>query len=299
MSAVVTVLKIALCLILLITGGVIVHRVILSRRIPVSLCLFLVLPVGQLLMLHSFSFTGWSTYWLLGLLLSVVAGILFLFYAVSQEKKTIAMEELRIIKHRMELEKTHYASVEQRREELEKIRGDFNRKLETVAGLVHSGEDGTARETISTLAERISRTKENVYCNIPIVNAVLTQKAVMCTAAGIELDVDLNMPDTLAVEAIHLCSIFGNILDNAIAACQKLKGAEHLVIHLSSIMDGDYLFIKTTNPSSKPSYTHAPGHGYGQQIVSKLARQYDGSFQSHYRNGVFTAVVSLVVATDS
>jgi sensor histidine kinase regulating citrate/malate metabolism len=253
------------------------------------------MPVGQLLMLYSFSFDEWSAFWLSGLLFGLAANVLLLLYAISQEKKTAAQEELRETRHRIALEKSHYEAVEQRREELAVIRRDFNRKLETVAGFVRSGEDKEARAGISALAGKINRTKENPYCAIPVINAVLTEKDRNCAAAGIALSVDLNLPDALAVEPMHLCSIFSNILDNAIAACLEIQGADRPVIRLSTLPDGDYLFIKAVNPSAEPKKS-APGRGYGTRILKELANRYEGDFQSDYRDGMFTAVVSLLAA---
>lgn len=293
MPAAVIILRAALIMLLLIGAGIIIHRVVSARYLPVSLCLFLILPAGQLLMLYSFSFDGWSAFWLYGLLLSIAANVLLLFYAVSQEKKTAALEELRETRHMTELEKSHYEAVEQRRKELAEIRSGFGAKLQAAAELARAGGDIAVRESISALAERISGTKEKPYCAVPVINAVLTQKEEECASAGIRLNIELRLPDTLAVEPVHLCSIFGNLLDNAIAACRRLDGADKPVIHLSSIMDGDYLFIKTVNPSGKPAPSPAPGHGYGQRILNDLAKCYDGNFKSSCIGGIYTAVISL------
>jgi two-component sensor histidine kinase len=64
-------------------------------------------------------------------------------------------------------------------------------------------------------------------------------------------------------------------------------------IQLSSLTDGDYLFIKAVNPSFEPKKPE-PGRGYGMRILSELAEQYGGAFFSEYQSGVFTAVVSLL-----
>jgi signal transduction histidine kinase len=318
MSAAVLFLNIALILLLAAAAGIILRYAVSMRKVPVYLCMFLILPVSLLLMLRSFSFEGWSAYWLAGLLLGLASNFLLLVYAISQEKKTAAQEELRETRHRIELEESHYEAVERRREELGSIRRDFNEKLEAVAGLVCAGEDEEARESISALAESIGRTKENPYCAIPVINAVLTNMEHDCAAAGIVLSIDLNLPNALAIEPMHLCSVFCNILDNAIAACRELQGAgagmggrasadaETLageragsragrpVIRLSSIMDGDYLIIKTTNPAKKPGRKPAPRRGYGLRILSELTKQHGGDFQCHYRDGTFTALASLL-----
>jgi signal transduction histidine kinase len=295
MSAVITFLNIALILVLAVAVGIILWRVFSARRLRISMCLFLILPAGQLLMLYSFSFDGWTLFWVFGLLLGLAANILLLVYTILQEKKTAIEEELRETRHRMELEKSHYEAVEQRRGELDKIRTDFNNKLAYIASFARSGEDDEAREGISVLAEKINRTKENPYCTIPVINAILTEKERSCVVAGIDLSVDLHLPHAIAVEPMHLCSIFSNILDNAIAASMKAQCAEKPVIRVSTLADGDYLFIKVVNPSDEPK-TPISGRGYGLRIISELAEQYGGDFQCNYRDGMFTAVVSLMVA---
>lgn len=295
MSEIIIFLNIVLILVLVIAAGTILWRVVSARRVPVLMYMFFVLPVGQLFMLYSFSVDSWSVYWLMGVFLGLAANVLLLIYTISQEKKTAAVEELQETQHRIELEKSHYEAAKRRMEELEKIRHDFNAKLEIVASLTRSGEDATARESIAAFAERINRTKENPYCEIPVINAVLTEKERVCTTMGIALSVDMKLPDTLIVEPMHLCSIFSNILDNAISACQKIQGANKPVIRLSSLTDGDYLVIKAVNPSAAPEKT-APGRGYGMRILTELAARYDGDYISEYKNGEFIVLLSLVAA---
>ncbi|MDR3278731.1 MAG: ATP-binding protein [Oscillospiraceae bacterium] len=228
--------------------------------------------------------------------MGLAASVLLLIYAVSQEKKTAVEEELKETRHIMKLEKAHYAAVEQRREELASIRRDFSGRLEAVVGLTRSGEDDAVRGLIAALSEKIGGTRERPYCDIPVINAVLTEKTYESAAAGIELTIDLSLPRALAVEPMHLCSIFSNILDNAITACKNPMAGDRPVIRLSSLADGDYLFIKVVNPSGEPRKNALPGHGYGMRILSELAKQYGGGCQTEYSGGEFTAVVSLLAA---
>ena len=292
MSDVIAFLNIALILVIIAAVVIIIWRIVSTRGFPLFICLFLIMPVGLILMLHSFSYDEWSAYWLMGLLLGLAANALLLTYTILQEKKTAALEELKETRHRIELEKSHYEAVAQRMEEFDEIRRDFNEKLAAVARLVRSGEDFNARESISALAEKIDRTKENPYCAVPVINAVLTEKEKDCEAAGIVLSVDLNLPDPPAIESMHLCSIFSNILDNAIAACRNIQGRDKLVI-LSSLIDGDYLIIKAQNPSGEPKKA-AQGRGYGTRILAELAARYDGDYISEYKDGFYTVLISLI-----
>ena len=300
LSVVIAFLNIALVLVLITAIGIIIWRVISVRRFPYFLCLFLIKPIGLLLMLYSFSFSGWTVYWLIGLLFGLAANILLLMYTISQEKKTTALEELSETRHMMELEKSYYEAALERTEELDKIRRDFNEKLEAVAKLTRAGEDSNALNSIWALAEKIDLTRENPYCAIPVINAVLTEKQKECEKAGILLSVELNLPDALAVEPMHLCSILGNILDNAITACLNVRSDDKpAYIRLSTIMDGDYLIIKAVNPSAQPKKT-APGRGYGTRILAELAGRYEGNYISEYDSGsgAYTVLMSLMAKGD-
>jgi len=294
MSNAVVILNIMAILILAAAVGIILRHSISTRRVSVFLCLFPILPIGQLLLLYSFSFNSWSLYWFLGLILSLSAHILLLIYTIFGEKRAAAEEELRETRLKIELEKSHYDAVERRREELDMMRRDFSKRLEDIAALIRSHEEEEANKKITELAQKIDLTWEKPYCSIPVINAVLAEKEKECTDADISLLVDLILPDVLAVEPMHLCSIFCNLLDNAIAACKEVSGGERPMIRLSSKIEGDYLFIKLTNPSNEPSKKRIPGRGYGTRILSDLAARYGGSYKGEYSSGIFTAVISLM-----
>ena len=226
----------------------------------------------------------------------VLAGgaiLALLHYVVALENKTALEEELRDTRHRMALEQAHYKAVEIRQEELARIRHDFNNQLSTISQLIRMGEADDAQTMIRQLGEDIDATRENPYCAIPVVNAVLIEKEKTCREKNILLQTELDVPHTLYVEPLHLCSIFSNLVDNAIRGAESC-GQKPSGVLLSSAVAGDYLLIKTINPS-KPPQSPKPGHGYGSLILKELAEQYDGSYQTSYENGLYTAVISLLI----
>jgi len=283
-------------IILLVSAiGVLMWRIVSTKRFPILILIFLILPIGQLFMLYSFRFETWTSFWVVGVLLSLLANVSLLAYTVLYEKKIAAQEELKEAQHKVQLEKAHYNATEKRREELAEMRKGFNEQLNAISALVSDGNEGQARYMIADISDKISLTRENPYCVIPVVNAVIMEKEKECKKAGIELSVNLSIPNSLVVSPMHLCSIFGNILDNAINACKKLQvDTVKPVIRLSSKIDGDYLFIKATNPSDKPNPLPAVGRGYGLRILTDLAKRYGGVFQSNYQDGMFTVVISLL-----
>lgn len=269
-------------------------RMMTMRKFRFFYLLFLLYPLSLFFFIYSRVFPLNNGFWFTGLGLGVVAELFLLFYTINQEKKAELEEELKSVRHRMELEQTHYQMVEERREELAKIRHDFNNYLAAIGRLVRMGENEDAWRLIGQLTEDIGRTKENPYCGISVVNAVLEEKEADCTRQGIRLETELDMPSSFGIEPLHLCSIFGNLLDNAIEGCVR-SGAEEPVIRLASRLDGDYLFIKTENPSPPPEEKALPGRGRGTKILTEIAREYGGDYAGSYEEGRYVAVVSLLI----
>lgn len=253
------------------------------------------LPVALIVLSLGMSYYAYLSasgvlFWLVCVTMGGVSVIALLYYVIALEKKTALEAELRDIHDLMEQERAHYRAVEERREELARIRHDFRNQLSAVSLLIQSGAEQDAQTMLRQLGADIAATRENAYCAIPVVNAVLTEKETLCREAGIDLRTELELPQTLAVEPLHLCSILSNLLDNAIRGCAE---TEHPVITLASAMAGDYLFLRTVNPA-KPPQEPKKGHGYGTKILKELASKYAGSYETDYEDGVFTAVISLL-----
>ena len=66
------------------------------------------------------------------------------------------------------------------------------------------------------IEKTLDETVEYNYCSIPIINAVLQQKKQQIEQNAIAFEADVTISETGMIEPVHLCSIFSNLLDNAI-----------------------------------------------------------------------------------
>jgi len=223
-----------------------VSRTIKMRRFNLSLLLFPLFLFGMFSIIGGTVDSAFYGTWMsvVGVAFSFISILALMFVLLGQDKKMVLEDELQEARHAMALEQAHYQEIEKRREALSKIRHDFNNQLASIGQLIQAGEGQMAQEMISAIAGEIAETKESLFCDIPVINAILLEKEQDCKDAGIGFDVDLKFPHSISVEPMHLCSIFGNLLDNAISACRPLVAAgEASSIFLSSLIDGDYLFI--------------------------------------------------------
>jgi len=229
-----------------------------------------------------------------GLILAVIGNLAILHILLTNSKKKEAEESLKEIQHLRELEQIHYASIEARRQEIAKIRHDFNNQLTTAHQLIISNKKEHAEELLNELKQSLANTTENTYSQNSIVNAVLTEKQKDCDSADIKLETEVTIDNKCSISPMHLCSIFTNLLDNAIRTC-KLLSIEQRKIELRTTVKGYYLHIKCVNPVADCPEKERSGKGYGKIILSDIASHYSGNFTAERIDNTHIAMMSVIL----
>ena len=87
--------------------------------------------------------------------------------------------------------------------------------------------------------------------------------------------VSLSSPPPLPFDDLDLCALFGNLLDNALHACQDLP-PEQRRFTLQTSVRGKLLVVESANPTP-PGHTVTPGTGL--ESLRHIAQAYRGSVQ--------------------
>lgn len=282
---------------------VLIWRRFQSKRTPRFIWIYLLLPLCFCIPSIQFTViaieTSGAVHWisLVSLLASGITTLLLIIFIFKQAEQEGIEQELAQIKFQSTLEQQHYQNIENRREEMSRIRRDYNALLSSVLTMLRSGRTEDARTALQELLQRVENTREYPYCGIPIVNALLSEKERRCRELGLKLKTDLLLPDDCGISQIDLCSAFSNLLDNAIRACGQLTGEEQPAITLTAGIQGDYLIIKCQNPAAKAPGIHPEGSGYGLRILGDIACRHDGNFSTEFENGTFTGCIILMKNT--
>jgi len=127
-----------------------------------------------------------------------------------------------------------------------------------------------------------------------VISAVLKDKFLECRKYGIEMKMSGMVGEVPGIASIHLCSVFSNLLDNAISASKKeVEGKRQ--IWLNTGVKGEYLAVLVSNRCSLSCFSQppAPGHGYGKQILEEISQLYDGYYESGIHEECYKAAVFL------
>lgn len=90
----------------------------------------------------------------------------------------------------------------------------------------------------------LDETRPEEYCQNRVVNAVMSEKAKQCRKKNIELDAELMVPAALRMDALQICSLFSNLMDNAIEAVTIENTKECRWIRVNTEVKNAYLCIK-------------------------------------------------------
>ncbi len=279
---------------------------VVKRDSPAAVSwIYTLFPIGQIIVIFCVMYSSLDENDILGIphrlmavlgfIILALLDVLFMFYLSDIEKNHRLRQELQQLEYARNLEHQHYSNIESKQYETAKIRHDIKNQLYSVKRLIETNNLEKARELISDIENDLAAANENEYCSVPVVNALLTQKAAECRDNGIKLSTDISITDIGRIRPMHLCSIFSNLLDNAINANKALSGKEEHYIKLKATNKGSFLAVSAENPTSeKRTLMIDPLHssGYGLRILNDIAGEYGGQFTAECRNGICRAIIT-------
>ena len=133
-------------------------------------------------------------------------------------------------------------------------------------------------------------------------DAILNSKISLAVKRGIQVDYKATVPKELAVSDIDLCVVIGNLIDNAVEACEKVD-PEHQFIRLYIGILRRQLYVSVTNATSEvvrkldEEYitTKRGDHGHGLKRINNIVNKYDGYINRKNEAGVFVTEIMLPI----
>ncbi|MDY2588695.1 MAG: GHKL domain-containing protein [Agathobacter sp.] len=223
------------------------------------------------------------------LILAIFLSMLFLIQIISQtfQKNILLTEELHIYNMNAERNK----SLLQSADNLRKWKHDYNNHLIAMQALIEKGAFDQLQKYIIHQKENLPQTFTTINCGHPIIDAILTNKYVTAKDLNIKFKYSVILPEHFPINDIELTGILGNLLDNAIEACQKVnytstspyievsirprRNMLHFFIKNSST--GNYLYNKAGQ--LKTTKSEKEHHGNGIANVVSLIEKHSGFYK--------------------
>ena len=179
---------------------------------------------------------------------------------------------------------------------------DYKNQLVTIQSLVQGGNTDKAVKLMEQLTESISVDLSAINTNHPVVNAVLNHKFHTAKEKKIAMIFQVGDVHEICLTEEEIVILLGNLLDNAIAECEKvIKAGKDAVIQFEFIYEDGKVILSIKNPvlakvqivDNKVQANHRNGHGIGLKNVEAVAEKYDGSIAFACDEKEFRVVVIL------
>lgn len=140
-----------------------------------------------------------------------------------------------------------------------------------------------------------------VFCEHPALNAITAYYASQAKEAGIGFTAKLNVSEKMVISDYELCSVVGNVLDNAVAAAQRVRAGTPEILFVADTKPNGDLYIAVSNSfdgaviekGGKFISTKTDGHGIGLESVRAIVRKNKGYCNFRFDDTCFYSEIML------
>ena len=201
------------------------------------------------------------------------------------------------------MQETQFKKQQRYLEAVAKERHDFKHTVRTIKSLAAEGKTEEIESLIDRYIVDMPGLTVKTVCSNPAVNAVLNYYMEIAKMEKIPLSVDISLPKEMDISDNELCSIFGNILENAINACREIEAYKRFIRLTAAVRNDYYLFITAVNsfngtPEIVNGTYFSTGHkrnGLGLVSIGSIARSRGGNAYFSHEGCEFFSNVMLPV----
>lgn len=180
---------------------------------------------------------------------------------------------------------TYYIHLAESNRKLRSFKHNYKNTNIGLMKLLSEGKNEEALKLLEAQNQELDSTSVQFDTGNGIVDALLTDKQRQAGNINTTITFEGAVPRD-SIEAVDLCIIFGNPLDNALEACAEIDVETPKEIHISCACNSGFAFIEITNPvknkveirGNLPETTKPDKemHGFGLYSLEKVIKKYDG-----------------------
>lgn len=207
--------------------------------------------------------------------------------------------EYLLLRHINKEERRQYEISRENAEQMSIKYHDLKHKLVSLEGRLPQSELDSMRSIIETY-------DSTYHTGLDVLDILLNEKNVHCRSKNISLTCMGYGGELNFMETMDIYSLFGNIIDNAITAVEKIKMPEKRLISLIIEQKGSLVYINTVNyiSGTVPAFVDGlPGtskteeagfHGFGLKSVRQIAQKYHGDIALSAEDDVFKVSIYMI-----
>ena len=188
--------------------------------------------------------------------------------------------------------------------QMQEWRHDYNNHLQNIKNRLNEDAGEELEQYLDELAEDLKHTGMKIKTGNVMADAVLNSKLSLAEQSKIRLNIKAKIPQDIPVTDVELCSVLGNLLDNALEANAKLSEEERFLrVYMDQLKGQFYLSVQNASPKVRRERglfrtTKEGSHGFGISRIDRIAKKYGGYVNRQYEEGVFATEIMLPLSAD-
>ncbi len=179
-------------------------------------------------------------------------------------------------------------------------RHDYHNHIQVLKATLDQNQVETARGYLDGIEDALRKVDTYVKSGNVMADAIINSKLTLAEQKHIQITCDAFLPDDLFISDVDLCTILGNLLDNAIESCDKVAKSERFVrIYLA--MQKEQLYLSIQNAALEEMdfeqkhfiSTKRGNHGLGIKRVAAVVNKWNGYISLNQEPGVFATEIMI------
>ncbi len=219
------------------------------------------------------------------------------FYVFGMNR--IYMEQKQ--KEQYQAQVMYYKMLEEQYGQMEHLRHDMKNHMISLQGLLENQKWEKVKSYLQKMMEIGALEADNEATGNIVVDALLYQKQKIATQKNILWECNMQVPKDSRIADIDFCVLIGNILDNALEACEKLLDKKEKFIILKSGVKKDFFLLEVKNGTDledrkvlqfmkKADFSKS---GIGLSNIRETVEKYHGTLEIKLENHVFVICILL------
>lgn len=239
------------------------------------------------------------------LVISIFILIIIVMFKLKEKElhKRVLQKNIDVLNKQLQYKLKYYKSEKKSEDEIKRYMHDRRNHIRILIGLVEKGENQRAIDYMSKLTDSYKNMQNNSITKNKVIDSIISNLIEECKQKNIKLNLDIKLPEEIAITDIDLCIIFSNLIDNAIEACEKLNNCSQKFINIKSNIAGSYMYMSIENSYNGQiskngiEFTtwkkNKKFHGIGLENVRITVNKYKGMLKYDYNESVFKVSVLL------
>lgn len=243
--------------------------------------------------------------WLIAVIITAAA-LAFAGSLVLCRRLTLREALLRTERFQSDLLERQVQEVENLYRQIRGMRHDLRNHAQTMQAYIALGQTDLLEGYLSELSDSFEQVDDVLRTGNVMADAILNSKLSLARSGGIAVNAKASVPAASAVPDVSLCTILGNLLDNAMEACLRIPEPDERFLRVYIAPMKGQLYVNVTNSapgraktengrylSAKTGRDSHARHGFGLSQIDRAAKLCGGYVNRQQDEGVFSTEIML------